>query len=67
MLIISHQLSSTTMANAPLHYIGGPCLSLLLWCKCMLLLVLLNDFFVTISLSLDLQATSQLEVVLQLA
>jgi hypothetical protein len=33
----------------------------------MLLPVLLNDFLVTISLSLDLQATSQLEVVLQLA
>jgi hypothetical protein len=33
----------------------------------MSLLVLLNDFFVVVSLSLDLQATSQLEIVLQLA
>jgi hypothetical protein len=29
--------------------------------------VLFTDFFVVISLSLDLQATSQLEIVLQLA
>jgi hypothetical protein len=33
----------------------------------MSLLVLLNDFFVFVSLNLDLQATSQLEIVLQLA
>jgi hypothetical protein len=66
-LIILHQFSSTTMAIAPLHYIEGPRLSLLLWCECMLLLVLSHDFFVIVSLSLDLQATSQLEVVLQLA
>jgi hypothetical protein len=33
----------------------------------MSLLVLLNDFFVVVSLSLNLQATNQLEIVLQLA
>jgi hypothetical protein len=33
----------------------------------MSLLVLFNDFFVVVSLSLDLQAISQLEIVLQLA
>jgi hypothetical protein len=66
-LIISHQFSSTTMAITPSHHIEGPHLSLLLWCECMSLLVLPNDFFVIVNLSLDLQATSQLEVVLQLA
>jgi hypothetical protein len=33
----------------------------------MSLLVLFNDFVVVVSLSLDLQAISQLEIVLQLA
>jgi hypothetical protein len=59
-LIISHQFSSTTVAIAPLHYIEGPRLSLLLWCECMSLPILPNDFFVIVNLSLDLQATSQL-------
>jgi hypothetical protein len=55
------------VAIAPLHCIEGPCLSLLLWCECMSMSVLPNEFFVIVSLNLDLQATSQLEVVLQLA
>jgi hypothetical protein len=40
--------------------------SLLLWCKNMSLLVLLNDFFIIINLNLDLQTISQLEVVFQI-
>jgi hypothetical protein len=68
-LIISHQFSSTTVAPiAPLSYsVQRPLFIILLWYKYMSLSILLNDFFVVVNLSLDLQAINQLEVVLQLA
>jgi len=67
-LIISHQFFSKIVAITPLHHnVQRPSLSLILWCEFMSMLVLLIDFFVVVSLNLDLQATSQLEVVLQLA